>query len=177
MKKEEPVVLVGKVASPFGIKGWVRISSSTEPLENILDYSPWQLQRTGSGAMVRQVDVAEGKLHGKGLVVRLENVADRDEAEALKGLDIAIPRSRLPALDDGSYYWTDLEGLKVENAEGEELGFVDHMLIAGAADVMAVRTAKEVGKRFVFIPFIRGEVVLSVDLQAGTIRVDWNNDF
>jgi len=176
MSKDEPVVLVGRVAGAYGIKGWIKVSSSTQPLENILAYSPWQLRNANSGAIVRQVDVVEGKLHGKGLVVRLANVADRDEAAALQGLDIAVPRSRLPAIDDGGYYWADLEGLQVETADGRSLGVIDHMLAAGAADVMAVRCAQGDSKKLVFIPFIRDEVILAVDLNAGVVQVDWDND-
>jgi 16S rRNA processing protein RimM len=176
MTKEDPVVLVGRVAGPYGIKGWMKVSSSTQPLENILDYAPWQLRNAKSGAIVQQVDVVEGKRHGKGLVVRLANVGDRDEASALQGLDIAVPRSRLPEIDDGGYYWADLEGLRVETADGRQLGVVDHMLAAGAADVMAVRCSQDGSDRMVFIPFIRGEVVLEVDLDARVIQVDWDND-
>lgn len=176
MSKDEPVVLVGRVAGPYGIKGWIKVTSSTQPLENILDYAPWQLRNASSGAIVRQVDVAEGKRHGKGLVVRLTNVADRDEASALQGLDIAIPRSRLPEIDDGGYYWADLEGLRVETAAGRQLGVIDHMLAAGAADVMAILPEQGGGQKMLFIPFIRDEVILAVDLDAGVIQVDWDNN-
>ncbi len=177
MTKEDPVVLVGRVAGPYGIKGWMKVRSSTQPLENILDYAPWQLRNSKSGAIVRQIAVAEGKPHGKGLVVRFANVDDRDQASALQGLDIAVPRSRLPQIDDGGYYWADLEGLRVEAADGRQLGVIDHMLAAGAADVMAVRRSQNGSDRLVFVPFIRGEVILEVDLDAGVIQVDWDNDF
>ncbi len=176
MNKEEPVVLVGRVSGPFGIKGWVKVSSATQPLENILDYAPWQLRDATSGAIVRQVDVTEGKLHGKGLVVRLTSVGDRDQASALQGLDIAVPRSRLPEIHDGGYYWADLQGLRVEAADGRQLGVVDHMLAAGAADVMVVRSIQNDSGKRVFIPFIRDEVILAVDLDAGVIQVDWDNE-
>lgn len=176
MSKDEPVVLVGRVAGPYGVKGWIKVSSATQPLENILDYAPWQLCTANSGAIVRQVDLVEGKRHGKGLVVRLANVGDRDEASALQGLDIAVPRSRLPAIDDGGYYWADLEGLRVEQADGRQLGVIDHMLAAGAADVMAVRCVPDGGSKLLFIPFIRDEVVLAVDLNAGVVQVDWDSD-
>jgi 16S rRNA processing protein RimM len=176
MSKDESVVLVGRVAGPFGIKGWIKVSSATQPLENILDYAPWQLRNAKSGEIVREVDVADGKLHGKGLVVRLANVSDRDQASTLQGLDIAVPRSRLPEIDDGGYYWADLEGLRVETSDGRQLGVIDHMLAAGAADVMAVRCAQDGNQKLLFIPFIRDEVILAVDLDAGVIQVDWDND-
>jgi len=176
MSKDEPVVLVGRVAGPYGIKGWIKITSSTQPLESILDYAPWQLRNANSSVIVRQVDLVEGKRHGKGLVVRLANVGDRDEASALQGLDIAVPRSRLPEIDDGGYYWADLEGLRVETVDGRQLGVIDHMLAAGAADVMAVRRAQGGSQKLLFIPFIRDEVILAVDLDARVIQVDWDDN-
>jgi 16S rRNA processing protein RimM len=174
MSKQDSVVLVGRIAGPHGIKGWLKVSSDTQPADNILDYAPWQLRHAKSGAVIREAEVLDGRLHGKGLVVKLAGVADRDEASALQGLDIAVPRSRLPEIDDGSYYWADLEGLRVTAADGRPLGVVDHMRSAGAADVMAVRSTQDDSKRMVFIPFIRGEVILAVDLDAGVIRVNWD---
>jgi len=115
------------------------------------------------------MDVAEGRLHGKGLVVRLDDVNDRNAAEALRGAEIYVARDQLPELDEGEYYWEDLAGLTVINQVNEELGLIDQMLDTGANDVMVVKGAK--GRQL--IPYISGDVVKQVDLDAGVVKVDW----
>jgi 16S rRNA processing protein RimM len=175
MGADKSAVLVGRVSSPFGIKGWVKISSYTQPLENILDYGPWQLRNSNSGEAVRVVELQEGKAHGKGLVAKLPGVDNRDQAELLKGLEILVAREQLPEIEEGRYYWADLEGLQVETVDGKSLGWVDHMMEAGAADVMVV-CGEDKDKKRCLIPFIRDEVIRNVDLKAGVIRVDWEDD-
>jgi len=172
MGEKESVVLMGRIAAPYGIKGWVRISSFAQPLDNIFAYGPWQLKRSGSDQLLHEVKLLEGKTHGKGLVARLAEIDDRDKADALKGLEIHVARSQLPDPDDGRFYWADLEGLRVERVDGGLLGHVDQMLEAGAADVMVVCGDNDDNSRYL-IPFIRDEVIKFVDLEKKLIQVDW----
>ena len=167
------MVLVGRLAGAFGIKGWVKIGSYTSPPENILQYAPWHLRRKGSNKILRRAELSDAKVHGKGLIAKLAGIDDRDQADGLKGLEIVVERSQLPDPEDGRYYWADLEGMQVEASDGSALGRVDQMLEAGAADVMVVCGAE--GGRHL-IPFIRDEIILSVDLDAGLIRVNWEQD-
>ena len=173
MVREKSGVLVGRMASAFGVKGWVKISSYTSPLGNILQYSPWQLRQSNSEKIIRTAEIVDAKTHGKGLIVRCAGIEDRDQADSLKGLEIVVDRCQLPDPEDGLNYWADLEGLQVETAEGESLGRVEQMLEAGAADVMLV-CGKDNSRHM--IPFIRDEIVLAVDLDAGIIRVNWKLD-
>ena len=161
-------MVVGRVAGAYGIKGWVRISSYTDPHENILDYSPWQLCPRHTSKPQMMADVLQAKPQGKGLVVQLAGIADRDAADALRGLEIRVPRAQLPTLDDGQFYWSDLEGLNVCLDDGTPLGHIDHLLDTGSADVMVI-----VGKQRVLVPFIYGDTVKQVDLDAGLVTVDW----
>ena len=142
--------------------------SYTQPREAILDYRQWLLKQDGSW---RDVEVAEGKKHGKGIIVRLAGLSDRDQAAALIDSDIAVERDALPETDEGSFYWTDLEGLKIVRRDGTELGRVAYLLETGANDVMVTA-----GQPERLIPFIMGTVVLDVDLAAGRITVDWEPD-
>jgi 16S rRNA processing protein RimM len=151
------------------VKGWVRVYSYTGPREKIVDYQPWYLQVSGEW-LPRQV--AEGRRHGKGVIVRLEGCEDRDQALALINSEIGVRRDQLPATAPGEYYWQDLIGLSVVNLQGERLGEVDHLLETGANDVLVVQ-----GERERLIPFVLQQVVKQVDLQAGTIQVDWDRDF
>jgi len=162
-------VTLGRISGLFGVRGWIKVFSHTEPRERILQYSPWSLRVQGEW---RENAVAEGQRHGKAVIARLEGMTERDAAAALVGAEIAVPRSRLPALGEGEYYWSDLEGLQVVTLDGQDLGHVDHLLETGANDVLVVQ-----GERERLIPFLPPEVVRAVDLDAGVIRVDWDPEF
>lgn len=142
--------------------------SYTRPRTAILDYDRWWLKQRGHW---QRVDVDEGKRHGKTIIARLAGTTDRDAAAALIGNDIAVERDAMPAPEDGSYYWSDLEGMQVEHRDGSSLGEVRGLMETGANDVLIVA-----GERELLIPFVAGAVVLDVDLAAGVIRVDWEWD-
>ena len=167
-------VPVGKVSGLFGVKGWVKIFSNTQPRENILTYSPWFLKRDGQW---QEFKLVAGKPHGKGVIAQLSGCHDRDIAAELIGSEIAIKREQLPEAAMGEYYWSDLKGLTVMNIEGIELGKVDSMLETGANDVMIVHGVGDKGKRERLIPFVTEEVVHEVNLAKGFITVDWDADF
>lgn len=169
MSAEDRRVLLGSISGVYGVRGWVKIRSATEPRERIIDYAPWQIARAGGWAEWR---VEEGRRHGEGVVAKLAGIEDRDEAVGLVGADIAVPRSRLPASGEDEYYWVDLIGLKVITLEGVGLGTVERLLETGANDVLVVQNGRER-----LIPFVRGRVVHAVDLEAGVLRVDWDPDF
>ncbi len=160
---------IGRISGLYGVRGWVKVYSYTEPREAIIGYSPWQVKVGGEW---RRMEVAEGRRHGKGIIARLEGCTDRETAASLMGADIACCRSQLPPPAPGEYYWTDLVGMQVITLEGEELGVVDHLMETGANDVLVVK-----GKRERLIPFVKGDVVLEVDLEQRKIRVDWDPAF
>lgn len=147
----------------------MKVYSHTDPPENILGYSPWQLH---IGTQWPVTNVLEGRRHGKGLVALLEGWEDRDAARRLLGADIAIERLQLPAVEPDEYYWADLIGLRVVNRAEVELGRVDSLMETGSNDVLVVRDDREH-----LIPFLPGDVIIEVDLKAGTIRVDWDPEF
>ena len=142
--------------------------SYTQPREAILDYRHWLLRQDGTW---RSAELAEGKKHGKGIIVRLAGIDDRDQAAGLIDCDIAVERDAMPEAEEGSFYWTDLEGLRIVRSDGTELGQVAYLMETGANDVMVTT-----GKPERLIPFIMGEVVVDVDLAEGLITVDWELD-
>jgi 16S rRNA processing protein RimM len=97
---------------------------------------------------------------------------DRERAATLVGQQICVGRDQMPPTEEGEYYWADLEGLRVVTTGGRELGRVDRMMETGANDVMVVS-----GDRERLIPFIQGQYVKRVDLEAELIEVDWDPDF
>jgi len=163
------MVVVGRIVGAYGVRGWIRIHSDCSPREAILGYSPWYLDDDGGW---EKVGLREGRQLGKSVIALLEGIGDRDVAGRLLGRQIAVRRDQLPALESGDYYWTDLEGLRVETSEGETLGTVHHLFETGANDVMVVR-----GERERLIPYVWEQVVRKVDTAAGIIVVEWDPDF
>ena len=161
-------VLLGRITGPFGVRGWIKVRSSTEPPENILRYAPWYVGRDGCWS---RIGVAEGRLQGRELIARLDGCFSRDEADDYRGCEIAVERSQLPEVEEGEYYWTDLVGLRVADKDGVDFGVVERMMETGANDVMVVRGSLER-----LIPFLPGRIVQSVDVDGGLIVVDWQRD-
>jgi len=162
-------IILGRIAGVYGVRGWVKIFSETQPKENIFSYSPWQIKLNGQWQTVK---VVEGKPHGKGLVAHLESYDDRELARQLTGVEIAVEKAQLPEAEEDEYYWADMIGLKVVTLDGQELGQVDHLFETGANDVVVVR-----GERERLIPFVQGQYIIEIDLDAGVMRVDWDPEF
>ncbi len=160
---------VGKISGVFGIKGRVKVFSFTECRENILSYSPWLLKKDSE---TRLVNVIDGKLQGKAVVAQLDGVNDRDQAASFMGWDIYITPEQLPKVAKDEYYWSDLIGLNVETDLGVQLGVVESLLETGANDVVIVK-----GERERVIPFLQGQTIIAIDLEAGRMVVDWDPDF
>jgi 16S rRNA processing protein RimM len=159
-------VPVGRISGVFGVRGWVRIFSYTEPRANVLHYQPWILR---SSASERSYSVREGQEHGAGVVAWLAGVDDRDAAAALIGCEVEVDRDQLSPAGPGQYYWADLEGMAVVTVGGEPLGQVERLFATGANDVMVVR-----GERRYLLPFVQDRVVRTVDVTTRTITVDWD---
>ncbi|WP_220479206.1 ribosome maturation factor RimM [Lysobacter spongiae] len=164
-------ILLGRVLGAFGLRGELKFESWTEPREALFRYQPWILRDAQGNE--RQVSGARGKASGKYLVGHLPDVIDRDAAEAARGTEIYIPRDALPPPRPGEYYWADLEGLRVVNAEGIDLGTVSHLFSTGANDVLVARD----DERERMIPFVQPQYVTGVDFETGIVSVDWDADF
>ena len=159
---------MGRVAAPFAVHGWVKGQPFTEYLDSLLDYPVWRLGKNGAWREYRLLD---GQVHGQQLIVQLEGVDDRDQAECIRGLEIAVHRDELPEAEEDAYYWDDLIGLEVVNQEGVSLGRVAGLLETGVHDVLEV-----VDDRKRLIPFTE-PIVVEVDKAAGRILVDWGLDY
>lgn len=168
-------IRLGSINGSHGIKGWVKVFSYTDPIEAIIDYSPWTLRR---GGQEKEVEIVDFHAQGKRIVVELAGLSDRDEADLLIGYDIYIDRGRLPPLEEGEYYWFQLEGLKVRNEAGKLFGKVDHLLETGANDVLVVEATQDsIDDRQRLIPFVEGTIVRKVDQATGEISVVWDADY
>ncbi len=162
---EEPVV-VGQVGGAHGVRGWVRLTSYTDPPGNLLQYRPWFLRCAGEW---RGIEVLEARPRGEGFVAWFSGIQDRDAALALRGSEVGVPASSFPPADPGETYWRDLIGLRVVNRDGTALGIVERLIETGAHDVLVVK-----GERERLIPFAR-EFVTEVLREQGLLRVDWTD--
>jgi len=165
----EQWVQLGLISGVYGIKGWVRLYSYTEPRENILNYSPCYLKLNGKWI---KKTFQDGKRQGKGVVAHFSGCDSRDDAAALIDTEIAVPRGQLPDLANDEFYWTDLIGLNVVTLEGVDLGKVSQLLATGANDVLLVK-----GDRERCIPYIQPDVIRRISLEEKLIEVDWDPEF
>jgi 16S rRNA processing protein RimM len=173
-------LIAGKITGVYGIKGWVKIHSYTEPEDKLFEFGAWQLKRRGS---LEPVDFDQWKRHGKGMVAHIAGVDDRTLADSFKGLQIVVEASSLPSLEAGDYYWHQLQGLQVWGREPDShedrvlLGTVDYLIDTGANDVLVVKAGRgSIDDRERLIPYLPGSVVNRVSLDEAMIEVDWYLD-
>ena len=170
-------LIIGRISGVYGVKGWIKVHSDTDPREGIAEYDPWYIKQGGHGdGEWREVQVEQCKRHAKTIIAKLASIDDRDEAIGLTGATIAIRPDQLPVLGSDEFYWRDLIGLRVVNREGIELGTVQRLMETGANDVLVVSHGGS-GEKEYLVPWTPGEAIQKVDLELGRIDVDWDADF
>ena len=140
--------------------------SYTRPIDNLLQYRPWQLRADGNDSLH---ELESGRRTHRGLIAKLRGVDDRDAAEALRGQGIWIDSAQFPILPEGEYYHRELLGLTAYDQRGRMLGSVEKILETAAHDVLLIQ-----GEREYLIPYAPGETVLNVDLERDRIDVRWD---
>lgn len=171
--------MLGRIGGTYGVRGWLKVWSFTEPAESILEYPVWRIG-IGSGWESHRIDAA--RPHGKGFIVHLPGYDDRDAAARFVQAEIAVARTELPEPEPGEYYWTELEGMRVHALRGDGsrvlLGTVDHLLETGANDVLVVHGCTgSIDSRERLIPWVPDEVIVEVDRGRREMLVDWDPDF
>jgi len=167
--KTHKLVTLGRISGLFGVKGWVKVHSYTNPRDNVVSFTTWTLKSRGGE---RRYEVETGHAQGAGVVAKLRGLDDREHARELIGAEIIVERGELPECAPGEYYWMDLEGLEVRNLDGRVLGTIDHLMSNGGHDIMVLA-----GEPQRLIPFVHGRVIHEVDLAAGRVVADWPWDF
>jgi 16S rRNA processing protein RimM len=164
---DDPSALIqlGFVGAPFGVRGWIKLRSHTDPPERLLEHRSLVL---GQGSVRQSYRIEASGRSGGALTVKLAGVDNRDQAQALRGAQVCVPRSELPERDDRDYYRADLIGCEVVNLDGISLGSVQHFIESPAQVLMVVR-----GTREFWIPAVP-QHLRRVDLQARRVVVDWN---
>lgn len=145
------LILVGQVGGAFGVRGEVRITAFTADPLALLAYSPL-LKADGSLALTLTA-ARPGK---KGVVARAREIATKEQADALRGLKLHVPRERLPEPDEDEFYLTDLVGLEARDASGAVLGRVKSVQNFGAGDILEIAPAE--GGPTWYLPFSKAAV-------------------
>lgn len=182
MSTDDNYVVVGKITGVFGVKGWVKVYSYTEPMEAISDYPKWYI---ASPKGWRLLDVEQQRWQGGKLVALIRDSYDRDEAKVFTGRELAVDKAVLPALEDDDYYWHQLQGLSAYSVNPDSadtaptlLGVVKNMMETGANDVLVVQACEgSIDERERLIPYLPDKVVLNVDLANKAIMLDWDPTF
>jgi 16S rRNA processing protein RimM len=168
-------VEVGRVLGAWGIKGWIKVQAFADDPQALFSTKRWHLlapdgpRVASTPALLR---VTQAREHGGMVVAGVQEVVDRNAAEALKGARVFVARSSFPTAGADEYYWVDLIGCSVINREDVDLGAVADLLDTGASSVLRVLQ----GDTETLIPFVAAYID-DVDLDARRIRVDWGTDY
>jgi 16S rRNA processing protein RimM len=165
---QQNLIIIGKCGRPYGVKGWFHIQSFTADPNNILNYRNWTLL-TPQGKQ-KPVELEGIRAHGNHFVAKIQGIDSPEDAKSIGLFQIAMPQDELPELGENEYYWADLVGLKAILPSGVTLGTVSELFETGANDVIVVKTEQN---KELLVPYT-DEVVLDVDLDAGTLTVDWD---
>lgn len=191
------LIELGRITAAYGVKGWVKVQPHSANAEVLLSASQWWLTRPvpelARGAVASApvvIKVLQARSQGATVVAQLAGIADRDQAEAMRGYSVQAPRGSFPAPEEDEYYWVDLIGCALyTSADGEPalIGVVDEVLDNGAHAVLKVLCQK-VGAEGpepilnakgrpaeLLVPFVRAHIH-AVDLAARRIDSDWPAD-
>lgn len=161
---EDRIVTLGKIVGSFGVKGWIKVHSYTDPLANILDYEVWQLRGNAGWSPCLLQD---GRETDKGIQAKVEGIENPEDARLRVGTEIGVWRSEMPATEKGEFYWSDLEGLEAFNLDGELLGRIDHFRTTPAGTIVVIQ-----GKKELWVPFVK-ERIAKVAIADGRVVLDW----
>ncbi|MGB0894983.1 MAG: ribosome maturation factor RimM [Parashewanella sp.] len=172
---QQPVVL-GKIGASHGVNGWMKITTYTDSVTGIFDYSPWLLKENGQW---REVKVLKWRQQGKAVIAELEGVNNREQAQLLTHCEIGVAPENMQQLPEGEFYWRDLIGCEVTNTKGYNMGVVEQLLETGSNDVLHVKAniKDAFGKKERLIPFVTEQFIINVDLLEKKILVNWDPDF
>jgi len=155
---------MGRVAGSYGVRGWMKVVPGGGVRETLAGMKEWWIGE-------RAYRVAEAKVHSATVVAKLDGIESREQALALKGLEVLVRRAALPEAEEGHYYLADLIGLEVRGVGGERIGSVKRFFTNRAQDVMEVA-----GERTHLIPWVSA-IVKQVDLEGRSIVVEWSAEW
>lgn len=174
-EEQQKLVTLARIGRLYGIKGWLKLTSYTDPQDNILDFKRLFAR---IGGKVQLLEMDQCKVHGKGLIAHFVGYDDPDLAKGLTGIELTVPEEDLPKLSSEDFYWYELTGMRVETEAGQWLGRVEKLLETGANDVLVVEPQDgSLDDRERLIPYLPDRVVTHVSRENRCIKVDWDPDY
>jgi len=187
---------VGRIIGAWGVKGAIKVKPFAADPQALFSTKRWYLKAgeatrvaaprsVSSAALPELLRVVQAREQGDGVVATVQDVADRDAAQALSGARVFVPRASFPTPAEGEFYWVDLIGLQVRDRQGVALGQVVGLIETGPHCVLRIAPVEsnaldaaptEAAARERLIPFVAAYVD-SVDVAAGCIVVDWDVSF
>ena len=181
----DDLIELGAVQDAQGLQGQIKVRPhSSDPVALLSSKELWLslIPRRSAGvavsheqASLKLYKVKQAKMHSGTVVIALDGITDRDQAEALKGARILVGRDAFPKVESDSYYWVDLIGCQAINLQNETLGEVLDVTENGAHGVIAIGDVATKEMKYL-VPFVK-EVVQDVDLSNKTITLDWQLDW
>ena len=150
--KSDNVIVIGKVLSTHGIDGWIAIESYSYPREKINTYNTHLI----IDEQHVSITIKDLKIMPKKIIIKLEGYDHISDSEKILGEKIYIKTSDLKTLEDGEYYWHELEGLDIYTTKQHYLGKVDFIFNNGSNDIMAIKSNND----YIYIAFIKKNIVV-----------------
>ena len=178
-------VEVGRVLGAWGVKGGIKVKAFAADPQALFSTKKWYLQPSDllrpappsaiALSLPPLLHVVQAREQGDAVVATVQEVTDRNAAEALKGARIFVPRTSFPTPGEGEFYWVDLIGLAVADSNADALGTVVGLIETGPHCVLRIQSDDATAPECL-IPFVDAYVV-RVDLPGRRITVDWEADY
>ncbi|WP_395479756.1 ribosome maturation factor RimM [Candidatus Curculioniphilus buchneri] len=175
-KKSINAIILGTIGAAYGVRGWLKIRSSTAKAENIFSYQPWFVKQFDQW---NSIWLENWKQMNQNWIVKIREIKDRETALLFNNLEIFVNISSLPKLNEDEYYWKDLIGCQVVTVDGYQLGEVVNLIETGSHDVLVVKAHLQdvFSTKERLIPFLDNQVIKNVDLATRFIKIEWDPSF
>ena len=147
--KSSSLIVIGKIISTHGIKGWVSIDCYAYPPENLKSYKTFL-----DDNYTEEIKILDIKIMPKKIIVKIEDFDDINISEKIIGKNILVNNKSIPSLECGEYYWKDLIGLKVLTTKNKDLGIIDFIFNNGSNDILAIKNNNIIS----YIAFIKDNI-------------------
>ena len=167
---DDDFIVIGKITSTHGVKGWISIESYSSNLEDIFSYKLYLCKNDA----FKLIDISDYKIMPKKIIAKIKNIDSIDSAQAFLDCKIYTKSNQLCKLNEGEYYWNDLIGCLVYSNEKHLLGKVTSIIRNFSSDILVIKNNEN--KEEILIPFIN-DFLSEVNLKEKIIKVDWKNDY
>ncbi|CAL4322384.1 ribosome maturation factor RimM [Buchnera aphidicola] len=161
-------IIIGKIGTCYGILGWNKLTSYTENKENILKYNKFFIQKNNRW---KKISILKKKIHYNTIIIKIDNINNREDAKKITNKLIAIDEKTLPDLKKNEYYWKDIINCDVFTINKKYLGKVDYIIREKINDLLSIKKNKY-QKNAILIPFIQKKIIKNIDILNKKIYIN-----